>query len=1061
MNILKQNLKYHWRVNLAAGLASAICIAIITGALVIGSTVKHSLTQQARQRLGFVQAVVNSPTGSFNAATAVAIQKSLIQNNSPASDLKIAVVNARPATAINPADMRQVGNIQMLGIDDSLAAATGNAALAGLGMNQAVVNSELARRLDLKVGDDIILQFSGDNMVAELALYAGDDYRKSWRVTVAAIIAADEFGAFSLHPRQQAICNVFVPADQLQNRINPQSSSGGNQILMSRPANIEPASFDQAVSKAFSLAELGIKLNSEPGYSNIKTAGIFFDLKTATTLSEEFALGQFTGYLINSAKNTTNGKANYYSFAGTGFADTLDENSVVINDWLAQTISAGVGNKLELAYYLPADNGQLIEQSVSLTVSQIVPIAELRYMAGLMPDIPGMTDSADCSNWDAGVPVDMAKITDEDEEYWDEYKTTPKLVISYKLAEKLFAGRYGLATALYQSGEFTATQQAQLEKRIKELLPLPISHVDLEAKHSVDNSLDFGGLFLALSMFLVASALLLPAMLLGLNIQNRSKEIATLKALGWPAGKIKWLILTEISIVSKLGIIPGVLLGLLYAGLLNSGLSGAFAGATGGLKMQVHADAKTIIIGVLVSVTLVILTAWLKCRAILKQTVKSAFTSINTSSGHRPARRPILLALAILALAGAIALPLATGGSIMGYFSGGSCLLIGLLALSAIMLRSYSQPGMKFSGRQMLWNNLARGSSSTMSVIISLSCGMFMVIAVGLNHHNPLTDSDKASGPTGGFDYVAQCSIALTGEIESQGDFLAFRMRAGDDASCLNLNRPGEPTIIAVDEEKMRQYSPFSFAATAKGQPQDWSMLNDDNPDDNIIPAVTDNNTILWALHKSLGDLLTIKDAAGREYQLRLCGGLQSSILQGKMIISEDAFKRIFPSENGYRLILFDEDEQISGLLAEHGPEIRRATDILSELYGVENTYMSLFALLGGLGMIMGNFVLALTVLRDSQSRRREYAIMSALGFSKGQLLSQIVQSYSLAACAGLLTGSISAIFAVWPKIMSNYANLPLTMITSLTAAIVILALVCIIVAGYLAASSKLAEKRL
>ncbi len=1062
MNILIRNLKYHWRVNLAAALACAICVAIITGALVIGSTVRHSLAEQMRQRLGFVQTVVNSPTGSFDESTATAIRESLIRHNISAGDLKIEVVNSRIATAINPADMQQAGNIQLLGIDNSLAAAADNMDLADLGLNQAAINEELARRLGLKIGDDIILQFSGDNMVAELALYAGDDFSKSWRVMVEAIISADQFGAFALHTGQRAVCNVFVPIRQLNQRISAQNSTtAGNLLLMNRPDKSDLVQFNALVNKALSANDLGIKFSVGQAYSCIKTAGVFFDKKTTVTISEEFGLQPFTGYLVNRVENSGKGKANYYSFAGTAFDDKLAEDSVVISEWLAATIDAVIGDKLDLAYYLPADNGQLIEQTVCLSVSEIVPVDQLEYMQGLMPDIPGMTDSQSCSDWDSGVPVDLARITDEDEDYWDRYKTTPKMVISYKLAEKLFSGRYGLATALYQSGGFSAGQTEQIEGRLKELLALPLINADLEAEYSVDNSLDFGGLFLALSMFLIASAGLLPAMILGLNIQNRSGELATLKALGWPAVKIKWQMLTEIAIVSKMGIIPGVLLGLLYAGLLNSGLNGIFAGATGGMKMTVYADVRTIITGVLVSVTLVILTAWFKCRKILNQTVRSSFSSVDTVVGVKFAFRPVNIFI-VLVLILAVILPLLSGGGAMGYFAGGGCLLLFGILLIREILHFYSRPGRHFSGSQMIWNELTRGNvGTTMAVIISMACGMFMVTAVGLNHHNPLADLEKNSGPAGGFGYMTRCSLALTGEIRSGSEFLAFRQRNGDDASCLNLSRPVKPTIIAADHEKMLKLNCFRFVSSVAGLPADWSVLADPELQDNIIPAVTDQNTIVWALHKKVGDLLTIQDDFGREYKLRLCGGLQSSILQGKLIIDQEAFKRIFPQENGYRLILHNADQSLEEQLSEFGPETRTTREILAELYGVENTYMSLFALLGGLGMIMGNFILALTVLRNCQSNRQDYAIRRALGFSSRQIARQITSSYVLATTAGLAIGIFCALYAIWPKVVSNYAGLPLKMIASLTVAIMIVAMLSVITAIKFTLSKKLNIKTL
>ena len=37
-----------------------------------------------------------------------------------------------------------------------------------------------------------------------------------------------------------------------------------------------------------------------------------------------------------------------------------------------------------------------------------------------MPDFPGVADAEDSSDWDAGMPLDLDRIRDKDEKYWDE-----------------------------------------------------------------------------------------------------------------------------------------------------------------------------------------------------------------------------------------------------------------------------------------------------------------------------------------------------------------------------------------------------------------------------------------------------------------------------------------------------------------------------------------------------------------------------------------------------------------------------------------------------------------
>src|SRR5262249_27670905 len=128
-----------------------------------------------------------------------------------------------------------------------------------------------------------------------------------------------------------------------------------------------------------------------------------------------------------------------------------------------------------------------------------------------------------------------------------------------------------------------------------------------------------------------------------------------------------------------------------------------------------------------------------------------------------------------------------------------------------------------------------------------------------------------------------------------------FRVHAGDDVSCLNLNRPQTPRLLGVDPGALQSRGAFTFSA---GGP--WKALSDYRPDTHAIPAVGDASSIEWILHKKIGDTMDYVDEHGRPFKVRLVGALANSALQGSLIIDKAAFLQHFPGETGYRFFLID-----------------------------------------------------------------------------------------------------------------------------------------------------------
>ena len=96
------------------------------------------------------------------------------------------------------------------------------------------------------------------------------------------------------------------------------------------------------------------------------------------------------------------------------------------------------------------------------------------------------------------------------------------------------------------------------------------------------------------------------------------------------------------------------------------------------------------------------------------------------------------------------------------------------------------------------------------------------------------------------------------------------------------------------------------------------------------------------------------------------------------------------------------------------------ATDRLSAFQAVEETYLAIFGLLGGLGLLLGTGGLAVLILRNVQDRRMELAVLRAVGLPRNTLVGLVVREHCLLLVSGVAVGLVSALVAVAPVVARN-----------------------------------------
>jgi hypothetical protein len=377
-----------------------------------------------------------------------------------------------------------------------------------------------------------------------------------------------------------------------------------------------------------------------------------------------------------------------------------------------------------------------------------------------------------------------------------------------------------------------------------------------------------------------------------------------------------------------------------------------------------------------------------------------------------------------------------------------------------------------------------------------IASATFVIAAVAAGRRNPAAETpDKASG-NGGFALVAESSTPIlydlntrsgrarldipddlggpradSGRLEldmNQVEVMAFRVRPGEDASCLNLYQTTLPTILGVPQAMVR-HGGFKFAGTPGDNP--WELL--EKPlEGGAVPVIGDMNTLMYSLHKQVGDTIDVAGATGPAYVLKIAGMLDGSVLQGVLLMSDENFRKLYPERAGFQYFLIGDRsvdtsggagasprlsrqkfEQLADLLetrlAPFGFDAEPVADRLAAYLAVQNTYLSTFQTLGGLGLLLGTFGLATVMLRNVIERRAELALFRAVGFRKSALAWLVLCENTLLLLWGLAAGTISALAAMAPHLAGVGADVPWFSAAAL--------LFCVFVAGM--ASSLLAVR--
>jgi putative ABC transport system permease protein len=1019
--------------------------AVITGSLMTGKSVRNSLRQTSFEKLGNSGILISSGIRYFD--------PSLVKRMASETGLQSTGVLEIDGYCQHFATGQTAPRVKIYAIDNDFFSFQGNDGIK-INKGEVAINDRLASYLGLKNGDELIIRFNTiSDIPADAPFSPGNDATTSVVLKTGMILNTGSSGNFSLGISQIIPLNIFINRSDLNDTDGKVTKI--NRLLFENQKNITVQDIYRTLGKVIKPEDTGLSLRPVPktGEHELISDRIFIDQPQVDEI-KKMSVSSFPviTYLANSIMKGK--KSAPYSFISaldpSLYYGVPEGNGIVINKWLAEDIGAMKGDTLEVKWYSSDPANHLSEEKMDFFVSQIVEMRGIWSDSLLMPEFPGIAGSKSCTDWDAGMDINLELIRKKDEDYWNKFRGTPKAFINYNKGKELWAGNFGPATSIRFDKDIT--EYEIVEKLKGSIDPYKsgfiITDLPKESIKAAKESVDFSTLFLSLGFFIILSAIILLILVVSTFYESKEVEVTTLFSIGFTNREIEKLLFLE----SGISAIAGTLLGAIAGGLFNliiiKALNSVWKGAVQTSTLISGFDPLALLAGFAVTTILILGILKIKSSRFLKHLSRSETgKTIKPSAGKNLLITVILLTITIVLIV--LSFILDNYSTTLSY-SGGV-----MVFATFILLIRQNYIGKQKKGiysfrkkRQVSDSYYSFHPSQAIAPVLFLAAGLFAVIITGVNRMNLSDNMLKPSGGTGGYLLWGESSLPVRGSLTNESGrkeygldepelknltLVQVKKTSGNDASCLNLNYISSPPLLGIDPSEFIRKGSFSFAVKMKGieESNPWLTL-DYAPANGTIYGIADQTVLQYGLKMRAGDTLKIRTESGQILNVIISAGLKSSVFQGYVVIGSENFGRFFPSIPGNQIFLADGDPEmaefykntLSERLSEYGVHFESAGERLASFFVVTNTYLSVFTILGGIGMILGVAGLGLILIRNFSQRKRDFGLMLAVGYSVKDIRRIIFWEHAGILLAGVCTGVVSALVATRPSLM-NDSELP------------------------------------
>lgn len=1087
--MLFRSLFHFWRMNLAVLLAVSVATAVLTGAFLVGDSVRGSLRHLTLDRLGPVDYTLTA-TGFFRQSLA----DEIVESEATRTDLPLESmpIISLTGTAVQPQTKARRSKVNIYGLPTEFGHFWQTSSAFPLDLDQreasadhlpktgnplfpsVMLNRTLQQELQVEVGDTIVLSFERPTNIHREFILGRREYEdlvQSLRLTVTQVIADQGIGRFGLQASQHFPANAYLDLEFLQQVVDREKQV--NTVLLSVPGP-DSADLVARLKQRLRFSDLGLVFRHNNGQSSrnehliVESRDFLLPPDLASALQSaanalDLQWQPIFTYLAN--RITANGQHIPYS---TITAMDLDAHAIashtdqanlpppiLLNRWAFNSLGLTQTNQpdVTIQFFVPDAEENLQTKTARFRLVDVIEMDTIDQQ--LTPKLPGVQTAGNMSDWDVPFPIDYSQIRSVDEQYWDLYRTTPKAVISLQAGQELWANRFGDLTALRISGLDRSISQIQegieqavLDRLTPQQLGFQIQNVRSAGLSASKGSTDFSGLFIGLSLFLIISAILMIGLLFRLGVEIRLSEVGLLRATGFSVKQVQIRLSLEGLILSVVGTLLGLIIAVGYASLMIYGLRTWWIDAVGTTALTLHVLPTSLFLGLAISLIMAPLTiGWTVWRLHQTAIISLLRRQLQTEPISRSNRNnPQFLTSTIAAICLAFAVLTTLYASLtrlsptLFYLAGTLLLLSGLLFFSVWL---HNRPRQRFNSQIKTGiRNTKRRPGRSLLCVALVACASFVIVAVGANRHTTPNLGGRShqynrQAGTGGFTYIAETDIPILNDIEQLNSAVGMnqavfpcRLLPGDDASCLNLFQPRQPRLLGFSDDLI-QRGGFQFQQTVAQQfDNPWQLLKQDLGD-GVVPVFGDYNSVMWILHLGLSQDLEIQNELGQTIKLRIAGLLKGSIFQSELIMSADNLSRHFPGQAGYRWFLIRSSQpdiatQLEEQFRDYGLDVVSTVQKLRDFHLVEHTYMSVFQAIGGLGLMLGTLGLGIVLVRNTIERKQELAMLRAFGFRQLTLSVMLLIENSFLILVGLGIGTVSALLAVAPHLLSMGNPIPL-----------------------------------
>lgn len=985
------NHRYYARYYRLVAAAVILMMAVLSGSLLLGDSVRGTLRDRVAERLDGAETVITSGTDFLSEAV---LQQPVLEG---ARGYLLAQGFVSDEGRLLP--------VYVWGTDND-----------SLSVGQCLVNEPLRNRL--RQQSDLVLHLPSHSLVPSGSLFVTKSYATQLRLHVGGTKDVLHGGNLLLKNEQALPLNVFLSRAELAEAMDLQGKL--NVILTDRVVS------EADILQGWQPQWAGIHVSD----TSLVADRIFLPSSLVDSLA---SCVRYFSYLVNDLTQQTDTVP--YSFVTaveSWQGEPLTGRDMILADYTAQRLHVGVGDSVDMSYFVAHDLKNLDTASRRFCVKRVVPLADFMQDSLLVTSFPGLSHVEKCTDWDSDLPIKMDRVHKVDEDYWYAYQQLPKALVAYDAVIDHWGNSFGIATALRFTNQSQPVDSASL-------------HFSLAAIRASDaltlagSGTDFSSLFMALGFFIIVSAILLMRSPLQEMLAERAGEIRLYAQLGYRRHRIYRIFFREVMAVVLLASPLGVLAGMAYSWLTLWLLGNVWSGATHTEGFALHVQPLTLLLGWLVGLLVCVLTLlWL-----LRQTLDSRPAS--ALKRPRASKLYVGISLQIITL-------LLIVFNFVSLHSMVLFVVCGLLWIVTygLFLESYIQQRATgtLSRQHLVWQSLYASLRHQRVAYWTLSLGVFTVFAVGLNRPN-FSDKDSWLTATGGYSHYIETTVPIQYDLNSPEArsklslndlpdstvFLQFLRHTADEASCLNLNRVATPTIIApltppegrapslppesgaLESSQdfcanfFHYLSPFGLVASSSGGGEGGSS------GESFL--FLDQESLIWSLMRSVGDTLHYTDARGEDAPLVIAGSYPTGIFHGNALMPVEAFRKLWPDESGVEVFLVksphpDEAvELLSVALSEYGLHVQTTEERIRLFFEVTDTYLLIFLTLGALGLLLGICSMLIIVRKNLTAQRSTIHLLHAMGFPDRVIRAQLLRENLAVPLYAVLVGAVGSLISI------------------------------------------------